>query len=153
MALLLSQNGPRSNFRASNFSKFPGGACPQTPSLRESGYARLNFVCLTPLRKILATGLPSIPEESFPRRALMNVSYRFPVARPMYAKLRPFIFFPIQTSIEQKYKGILLVLHRFDTNICVKIIQWGKLWYDFHSGKRAVSKRRSSGIATYILSE
>ena len=31
MALLLLKNGPRSNLRASNFYKFPGGASPQTP--------------------------------------------------------------------------------------------------------------------------
>ena len=30
-ALLLAQNGLRSNIRASNFKKFPGGACPKTP--------------------------------------------------------------------------------------------------------------------------
>ena len=30
-ALFLSQNGIRSNLRESNFKKFPGEACPQTP--------------------------------------------------------------------------------------------------------------------------
>ena len=35
-ALLLSQNGLRSNLRASNFKKFSGGACPQTPLLLHS---------------------------------------------------------------------------------------------------------------------
>ena len=31
MALVLSQNGLRSNLRASNFEEFPGGTFPETP--------------------------------------------------------------------------------------------------------------------------
>ena len=39
-ALLLSLDGLRSNLRASNFKKFHGGACPQTP-LELHAYDRL----------------------------------------------------------------------------------------------------------------
>jgi len=57
------------------------------------------------------------------------------------------LIFPIETSIEQKCKRTLLVLHK-DTNICMKTIQWRKLWYHFpvvirrYSGKRAVSFKK-----------
>ena len=56
-ALLLSQNGTRSNLRASNFLKFPGGACPQTPLVLHA-YAYIHaHIYVTPFLKILATGL------------------------------------------------------------------------------------------------
>ena len=56
MALLLSQNGLRSNLRASNFYNFPEGACPQTPTL--ACLWKLD-IQVTPLPKILAMGLTS----------------------------------------------------------------------------------------------
>ena len=57
-ALLPSQNGLRSNLRASNFSKFPGGACPQTPLVLHA-YACIHSkldLHVTPLLKILPIG-------------------------------------------------------------------------------------------------
>ena len=55
MAVLLSQNGLRSNLSESNFKKFPAGACLQTPLVLHA-YAKLD-VHVTSLLKILATGL------------------------------------------------------------------------------------------------
>ena len=56
MRVLLSQNGLRSNLRASNFKNFSGGVCPQTPLVL---YADANYtdIHVTSLLKILATGL------------------------------------------------------------------------------------------------
>ena len=55
-ALLLSQNGLRSNLRASNFWKFSGGACSQTPLVLHA-YACLYIHIITLLIKILARAL------------------------------------------------------------------------------------------------
>ena len=40
--------------------------------------------------------------------------YHFPVEVQCVRKLRPFLFFPIQISIERKCDGALLVLHRLE---------------------------------------
>ena len=56
-ALLMSQNGLRSNLRASDFQTFPGRACPQTPLVLHA-YAQIRHLCNLP-SKILATGLHS----------------------------------------------------------------------------------------------
>ena len=46
-ALVLSQNGLRSTLRASDFQKFPGGACPQTPLVLHA-YAQITQTCKPP---------------------------------------------------------------------------------------------------------
>ena len=57
----LPQNGTRCDLRASKYQKFSGGACPQTPLvLRAYACTRaLRALQITPLLKILATGLKS----------------------------------------------------------------------------------------------
>ena len=57
MAVFLSQNGLRRNLRACNFKKFAGGACPQTPLLLHACANYIPGYTVTPLLKILATGL------------------------------------------------------------------------------------------------
>ena len=61
---LLSQNGLRSNLRASNFKKFSEGACPTPPSLACFSCLWMRIcrseIHVTPLLKILARGLPCI---------------------------------------------------------------------------------------------
>ena len=73
--------------------------------------------------------------------------YHFPVARSMCAYVTPvFIFFPYKFQLNENVKA--LCLYCTDSkgrNICVKAIQWNKLWYDFpvftvsHYGEQAVS--------------
>ena len=85
-----------------------------------------------------------IPDKSF-RRALSSVT-TFQLRVQYMLKLH--LFSPIQTSIGQKMqRHSPLVLHQYK-NICVKTIQWGKLWYNTpvvirsHSGERAVSFKK-----------
>ena len=60
MALVLSQNGLRSNLRVSNFGKFSVGACPQTNLVLHAYacmYTYTSDTHATPVLKILAMGL------------------------------------------------------------------------------------------------
>ena len=71
-------------------------------------------------------------------------------------KLRPFKFFSYKFQLNENVKALCLYCTNLNgTNISVKVIQWGKLLYDFpvftvsHYTEQAVSiKGLSSGIAS-----
>ena len=78
-----------------------------------------------------------IPDKSF-QRALSSVT-TFQLRVQYMRKLH--LFSPYKLPLDKKCKGTPHVLHQYK-NICVKTIQWGKLWYDIpvviqsHSGSR-----------------
>ena len=50
----------------------------------------------------------------------------------MYVSYAHFHFFPYKFQLNENAKALCLYCTDLkDTNICVKAIQWDKLWYDF----------------------
>ena len=67
-ALVLSQNGLRSNLRASSFYKFPGRVCAQTPLVLHAWMLMHAYMhLLNPLLKILASQSGNDASYSQPR--------------------------------------------------------------------------------------
>ena len=93
--LVLFQNGLRSNLRASNFWKFPGGA----------------YTHVTPLLKILATGLPSECMEPwhFDDTCVCSggTEHRFYVFRPSLHPMESNNVIVMNESMNEKQQGCL----------------------------------------------